>query len=281
MDIFKYREKHKIITYKVFDLGYDKLEVSTPVMFEGEVVAYYVEDGFNVISVPMRKVSEISDRYMWYLTCCLVSLNEDKDLEVLSNFLVLYLEKFCSYDSKFVPSVSKMRDKVDKAIDTLDVDKLYSKRKFHFVKPLLSKQRRTIIMKFINNRKTTDTLAKVENAIEWLMIEGGKFITPTIVMEALEGEYTRQTIHNYLQPLKEDIDKYNKKVFGTDNFAAYKKILSIHNINHAIEVLSAEQERLSRRKVADKAGVHFNTVQNLWREEVVQEQLDKFNQTVK
>jgi len=281
MDIFEYREKHKIITYKVFDLSDDKLEVSSPVMLDGEVVAYYIDDGFNVISVPMRKVSEISDRYIWYLSCCLVAINEDKDLEVLSNFLVLYIEKFCSYDNNFIPSVSKMRDKVDRAIDTLDIERCYSKRKFHFVKPLSSKERRKVIMKFVNNRKSTETLAKVENAIEWLMIEGGKFITPTTVSEALDSEYTRQTITKYMQPLKEDIDKHNKKVFGTDSFAAYKKILSIHNINHAIEVLSAEQERLSRRKVANKAGVHFNTVQNLWKEEVVQEQLDKYNQIVK
>ena len=280
MDIFEYRERHKIITYKVFGLNDEKLEVSSPVMYNEEVVAYYIDDGFDVITVPMRKVSEISDRYIWYLSCCLVAINEDKDLEVLSNFLVLYLEKFCSYDSNFVPSVSKMRDKIDKAIDTLDMDKCYSKRKFYFVKSIPSKERRRVIMNFINNRKSTDTLAKVENAIEWLMIEGGKFITPTTVSEALNGEYTRQTITRYIQPLKEYVDNHNRKVFGTDNFLAYKKILSIHNINHAIEILSAEQERLSRRKIASKAGVHFNTVQNLWEEEEVQEQLDKFNKAV-
>lgn len=272
MDIFEYRDKHKIITYRSYaDKG------GVPIKLGDEVVCYYIEDGFNVISVPMRKLSVMTSPFMWYIACSLVVLNEDKDVYVLSNFLFYYLDKFNPKDN-YIPNFYYCEDLVSRAFEFADEEKVVTLRKFNFVKNVSSKDRRSLIMGYLNNRKTSDTLIKIENAVQWLTIEGKYFITVNKVMEVCEDEYSYNTIKRYMSILKDEIDNHNRKVFGTDNFTVYKKTLSIHNIKKAIQILTEANERLSRRNVADKAGVHFNTVQNLWDDKEIQSELDKFNQ---
>jgi DNA-binding transcriptional regulator YhcF (GntR family) len=138
-------------------------------------------------------------------------------------------------------------------------------------------------MTYVNKRKSVSRLLNIENAIEWLTIESSEFITATSVKEKLgaEDDVTPSTIRRYMELSRETIDRHNRKVFGTDNFMSYKKMLSVHNIKEAIRLLNDANDRLSRRKVAKEAGVHFNTVQSLWNDEDIQDELNRYNQVFK
>lgn len=273
MDVFDYRDKHRIITYRT----HASCEGGIPIEMNGEVVGYYIEDGFSVISIPMKKLDNPTSSFIWYITCCLVVMNEDKDVSILSGFMFHYLNHFNKKEN-YLPNLEYCGQLVSRAFEVADEEMVLSTRKFNFTKNISSKERRSLIMGFLNKRKTTDTLAKIENAIQWLIIEGNGFITVNEIVSACDGEYSKSTVKRYMNLLKDDIDTHNRKVFGTDNFVLYKKTLSIHKIKGAIQILNEANERLSRRKVAKEAGIHFNTVQNLWDDDEIQEELDKFNQ---
>lgn len=123
-----------------------------------------------------------------------------------------------------------------------------------------------------------NTELKIKNAINNLINKGDVFLNTKAIHKELEDDLSLHTIRGYMNVFRDEIDTHNRKVFGTDNFMKYKKVLSVHNIKRAINVLNEADERLSRRKVAKETGLHFNTVQNLWDDDEIQEELDKFNE---
>ena len=282
MDIFSFRDKHQIITYWSGITSNVARDCGTSVIYDGELVGYYLEDGYQVISVPMASVSAMTKDYLWHVVYCLVVLNIDKSVEVLTDFMYLYIVEFT--DTGYLkPEREYIQGMVDYVVDKADSNKCVRSRKFFFIKSLDRWKMRKIVISYVNKRKSTDTLMRIENVIEWLTIEANEFITPTTVKEHLDKEgmdMSLTTVKKYMELKRDEIDRHNRKIFGTDKFAMYRKMLSIHNIKEAIEVLSRADESLSRRKVADTAGVHFNTVQNLWMDEEIQEQLNKFNQAI-
>lgn len=133
----------------------------------------------------------------------------------------------------------------------------------------------------INKQRSDKTKSQIKGAIDYLFSNSGDFITANLIKDGLDENVSLSTVRRYMEVFKDEIDRHNKKVFGTDNFVTYKKTLSLHKIKRAIKVLNEADERLSRRRVAKEAGVHFNTVQNLWDDEEIQKELDKFNELVK
>lgn len=286
MNIYDFRNKKQILTYfRDIDLDYARLKGEEVYLGE-ELVAYYIDGGYDIISVPMSKVKEMSSKFLWYVTHCLTALNRDRediDFEDLLDFMYLYTEQFIS-DKFLAPKRDVLRYMLDRAYETADFEECKTRRKFYFIKTLTKQEIRNVVMTFINKRKSTYTLTIIENAIEWLTIEGSVFITSSSIKEAIKSDdedLSASNIRRYMTIHRERIDSHNRKVFGTDNFMSYKRMLSVHNIQDAIRVLDKEGERLSQGKVAKVSGLHINTVHNLWMDEVVQEELNKYNQVFK
>jgi hypothetical protein len=287
MNIHDFRNKKQIITHSKQIDRYEAERIGEDVFLSGEVVAYYIDEGYDIIAVPMSNIKEVSNSFIWYVTHCLVALNRDRDdidFEDLLDFMFLYTEQFIS--KKFLaPNKDALRYMLDKAYETADFERCKTKRKFYFIKTLTKKEIRSVVMKFINRRKSTDTLIKIENAIEWLTIEGSVFITSSSIKDSIKSasdeDLSIRNIRKYMEIQRDDIDRHNRKVFGTDNFMSYKKMLSVHNIQEAMRVLNLEGDRLSQGKVARASGLHINTVHNLWLSDAVQDQLNKYNQIFK
>lgn len=287
MNIHEFRNKKQILTYDKEIDKYEASRIGEEVYLGEELVAYYIDKGYDIISVPMSRVKEMSNKFLWYVTHCLVAMNRDRediDFEDLLNFMYLYTEQFIS-DKFLAPRKDALRYMLDKAYETANFEQCKTRRKFYFVKTLTKQEIRTVVMKFINRRKSTDTLVKIENAIEWLTIEGSVFITSSSIRDVIksdnEEDLSLRNIRRYMEIHRESIDKHNRKVFGTDNFMSYKRMLSVHNIQEAMRVLDREGNRLSQGRVARTSGLHINTVHNLWLEDEVQEELNKYNQVFK
>lgn len=287
MNIYEYRNKKQILTYIRYIDKHDAMRDGEPVYLGDELVAYYLDEGYDIVSIPMSKVKQMSNRFLWYVTHCLTAINRDRediDFEDLLDFMYLYTEQFIS-DKFLAPRKDVLRYMLDRAYETADFDECKTRRKFFFIKTLTKQEIRTAVMKFINRRKTTETLVKIENAIEWLTIEGSVFITSSSIRDTIKSEdednFSTSNIRRYMEIHRDSIDKHNRKVFGTDNFMSYKRMLSVHNIQEAIRVLEREGERLSQGRVAKTAGLHINTVHNLWLDDDVQEELNKYNQVFK
>lgn len=287
MNIHEFRKLKQILTYVRYIDKDDAIQYGEPVYLGEELVAYYLDGGYDIIAVPMSKVKEMSNKFLWYVTHCLTALNrdrEDVEFEDLLNFMYLYTEQFIT-DKFLAPRKDVLRYMLDKAHETSDFEECKTRRKFFFIKTLTKQEIRTVVMKFINRRKSTETLVKIENAIEWLTIEGSIFITSSSIRDVIksdnEEDLSPRNIRRYMEIHREVIDTHNRRVFGTDNFMSYKKMLSVHNIKEAMKVLNEEGERLSQLRVSKMSGLHINTVHNLWLDDKVQDELNKYNQIFK
>lgn len=278
MDVYEYRDNHRIITYRRnVEESYVRENGGLPVMLNNDLVGLYLEEGFYVVSIPMVEVKEFSPSYLWFIINSLVFLNDDKTVDELVDFMYLYMVQFSSKNG-YEPNKSYLRDLVDKSVERVDEEKCYQMRKFFFLKKLSKKDVRSAVMGFLNKRKKSETMDKIDSVIQWLCIESNKFITAKLISDELGDDLSVHTVRAYMNVFRDEIDTHNRKVFGTDNFMKYKKVLSVHNIKRAINVLNEADERLSRRKVAKETGLHVNTVQNLWDDDEIQEELDKFNE---
>lgn len=276
MNIFEFRDSRRIITYRRNIEVSDAEELGVPVVHDGGLVAYYLEEGFYVVSVPMVGVTEFSNRYLWFVVNSLVCLNEDAPVDDLVDFMYLYMMEFSSVRG-YEPNKVYLRDLIDSCIEGLDEQRCYQFRKFFFVNKLDKNTTKSVVMSYLNKRNKSEMVKNIDNVIQWLCIEGNKFITAQSIRDGLEDDVSLSTVRRYMEVFKDEIDSHNNRVFGTSNFITYKKTLSIHKIKGAIQILNDANERLSRRKVAKEAGVHFNTVQNLWDDEDIQSELDKYN----
>jgi len=280
MDWRLFRDKYSIVMHHEF-IDDDDLAESDPIedVATGEVVAYYLQDGYDVITAYHRPFkSYVPKGIIFRMSYCLAWLNPDMDFDVLSEFVVLY-SGYLSNLKHYVVDKKEVRGILDYAMDKVDVDQLKTKRRFYWTNRtgfLSLEQKRRVINSYTGKTRAMETIKKVENTLEWMFIEGNEFITVKSVAEKLG--MTANGLSVYLEPFRGDIDKHNIRLFNTDNFNTYRKILSVHKINDAIDVLNNLGERISRRKVADKADLHFNTVGKLWEDPKVQEQLEKYNQ---
>lgn len=278
MDLDTYVSKKGIITYlRWMDKEY-AVDNGDEVYLEDWMVGYYLEDGYDVISIPMKEVSEVNDRFIWNVVFSLVEINTRHSVEELTDFMDLYMREYCG-KSLYTPDRIRLNGMISFAVENSDMDKVLQKRKFFFTETLSREEVRKAVMGYLNTRNTTRRLMEIENVIEWLCIEGDVFITAKTIQEQLEEDLSISTINRYMSVMRERIDNHNRKIFGTDNFMQHKKVLSVYNIKEAIEALQKAEDSLSQRNIAKKAGLHYNTVNNLWEDEEIQEALNKYNES--
>ena len=265
--------------------GIDKHEaekVGEPIYHEDTLAGYFISDGFNHVGVTFPKIKfkgGVPKQMLWRVGFTITYLNEDRSIEDLSQFIRVYYRSFSENSSI---SVKESKDLIDYCIDKLDQTSISITKKYFWVMPLSIGEKQSIVMSNMRERKSTNTMKLISNAIDAICEEGLKFVTSKQVKKIIEKEsgndISLRTINRYTPDLRIDIDDYNNIVFGTCNYQTYRKTLSIHRIIAAIKVLDKEGDRLSRRVVAKEAELHFNTVQTLWMENEIQDELNNFNE---
>ena len=257
-------------------------EIGSPMSYDDSVVGYFLEDGYGYVGIPFpsgKNKGTISKALLWRVGYTITYLNQDRSIDDLIDFVVKYVNTFFRIQG-FEISRKEVRDIIDYCIDKLDLRKIAINKKYYWTAPLSLKEKQSIVMSNMQDRKSTNTVKVIENAIDAISEDGEKFITANEIHKMLVSEkyeISEITIKRYLPEFRNAIDDYNTVVFGTSNFQTYRKTLSVHRILDAVKVLDKEGERLSRRKVAKEASLHFNTVQNLWMEDEIQEELNKYN----
>lgn len=278
MDLDSFVRRSGITTYSSWIDKEYAIDNGDEVYLEDLLVGYYLEDGYAVISIPMKEISEVNDRFIWSVVFSLVEMNTQHSVEELTNFMDLYMREYCG-KSLYTPDRIRLNGMVSFAVENSNIDKVLQTRKFLFTEKLSRDEVRRAVMGYLNRRNTTRRLMEIENVIEWLCIEGDVFITAKTIQQQLGEDLSVSTINRYMGVVRDRIDDHNRKIFGTDNFMQHKKILSVYNIKEAIDALQKAEDSLSQRNIARKAGLHYNTVNNLWEDEEIQEALNKYNES--
>lgn len=284
MEYNEFVVKNGIATRRVLIDEPHAKEYGVPIEYDDRLVAYYLEDGYSYIGLPIpRKDSKVglTKSIVWRLCFTVVVLNPEKSVDLLVDFMDLYLKTFYLSDGT-TSDRNALRDMIDYSFEKGSEGKVMTTKKYFWVEALTLKEKQLVVMSNMNDRKVTETIKIIDNAIDAIAEEGVRFITIVEIKKMVDEIYgsdymSERNIRNYTEEFRGKIDDYNHHVFGTDSFHKYRKMLSIHKIVDAIKVLDSEGDRLSRRKVADEAGVHFNTVQKLWGSKEVQEELNNYN----
>lgn len=276
MDWRQYRDTNRIVMFEAL-IEDEHLDASYPIVdANGVVIAYYVPDGYDVVSAYLKKFKGVLPRSALYRVCySLVWLNPELDFEVLLSFVVLYADSLSDIPYYKVRE-NEIRGMLDFCYSTLD-ESVKSSRKFYWTNatgflPLEEKMK--VMNSYKGGRQCEETIRKVENVLEWLFM-GSDFITQKKVAE--KSGLHRSTVASYLEPFKDGINRHNIRIWNTDNFNTYRRTLSVHNIKRAIEVLNDTDEKISQTRVANVADIHLNTVSKLWGDDEVQDLLNKFN----
>lgn len=255
----------------------------SPIHYDESLVGYFLKDGYGYVGVPFHNKKSrgtISKALLWRVGYTVTYLNQDRSIEDLVDFVIKYVDYFFKVDG-FRIDKTEITNIIDECIDKLDLSKITVEKKYFWTANLSLKEKQSIVMSNMKDRESTKTVKIIENAIDAISEEGERFITAKEIKKMTDtiedSDISEKTISRHIPDLRKQIDDYNSVVFGTNNFQTYRKTLSVHRILDAVKILDKEGERLSRRKVAKEAELHFNTVQNLWMEDEIQEELNKYN----
>ena len=246
----------------------------------GEVAAYYIDEGFNVLSCYMY--SGYSSTNLVFRTCIVLGfLNCDRDIDVLYS----YMDSYCSeeVDTKtFQINRRTLRSRIEYGMDLTLEDMTLEPKKFFWTIPFQNAKadiKRGIVYGYKNYSRAIETVETVEKEVNALMnCDKPVFITSGVISE--NTGYSTSTIKRLLHLWKDDIDGSNTAVWETHDYQVYKKTCSINKIEAAIQALSYIDKRISQRAVATEADLHYNTVGNLWEEKRVQKVLTDYNRVI-
>lgn len=120
---------------------------------------------------------------------------------------------------------------------------------------------RETIMKVVQSNscdiKKKKMIDIIRGGIEILQRDG-EFITAKLLSEATSKRYKQ--VLSYVPIFKEEIDLYNKSMFGTCDFKDFSKSENTESIRRVINEFGIT----NKRKIAKLIGIHYNTVGNLW-----------------
>ena len=224
----------------------------------GRVVGYYIEEGYKHRNCYVNAISgRIGVKAIRRHLIALAQMNRDIDVTVLMSEAQDYLKEkesgMMKYDDEFLLNIIDWAQHHEEDLFWID-------KKYYFTVPL----KRDIVLGIVQangaSLKRSKTIAAIEGGIEALKYDS-VFISPKTLSEY--SGVKRSTVLNYFGVFKEEIDKYNKINFKTDNYNEYVK-------NNSIEQMRLAYKRLggitNKRKIAFEARVHHNTVGKLWEE---------------
>ena len=256
---------------------------------DGTIAGLYIKDGYGVYSAYATQ-SRGNYSQAFKTAMVLARLNPDKPIETLFCYMDMICEE--KFDDKnFIVDrkiiVKIMRNVIDGLYEVTPETRkffwvgIYTKigKKDKVINDVLYRGKASIIMAYNNKTVFGDNFVKVENALATLIELGNEYNTFLTLKDIsdLSGVSLR-TVKRLSFMFKDDIDAYNMSVFNVSTYNEFLKVISINKITSSIRNFITEVEvKLSQRKVAVKSGLHFNTVNNLWYEDDVQESLQEYN----
>lgn len=278
----KIAESHNVITYKPLISLKEAKEIGTPIEWEygGRRVTacYRIDDSFSVIKLTLHK-SEFGppEKVIYRNAFALLYMNPELNFESLCRFFWKAVN-YCTVRENLMQDKSVTDDIMSFCADKdINVEKIKTPAIFFWKTHLPVKEKRSIVAHSINKSISMKNFKLVRQVIENEMEFGDMFITNKLISE--RAGVSRDTARKYAQTEKDLIDEYNRTVFGTHDFNFYRRIVSIHKITKAIMVLNGVGEKISKANVSRDSGLHYNSILNLWQDEEVQEELDKYNAT--
>lgn len=276
-------DRYGVVTYKPLLSLEQAKETGQPIEWslggKPVVVCYRIEDTFSVVKLTLHKSEFGPTRKSLYKNAfALLYLNPEVSFDKLCSF---YYEvvSHCTLSEVLRPEKSLITNVMSFCADKeVDVDKLQIPAVFYWKTHLPIEDKRSIVAKSINESISMKNFKSVKEAIEEEMEFGDRFITNQLIAD--KTGLGSRTARRYAQSDKELIDEYNRTVFGTHEFSLYIKTMSVHKITKSIRVLNKMQKKISKANVSRDTGLHYNSILNLWEEEEVQEELDKYNKVV-
>lgn len=257
----------------------DAVKEGVSVSYNGDLAAYYLEDGFDVYNA-FSPISRGNYKLAHRIALIIGLLNRDKKIEHLFE----YMDELCKerYDTDVFKVnrthlLNALKNSMSGLYDvTPDVKKYFWVGKYkHANKTVKS----SVVLSNHNKNRATETFNSVNSAVQSLIEQGNKdntFITISDIVEV--SGISKPTVYSIIGLFREQIDKYNYSNFETDNYPEFIKLSNIGSIVGVIErFIDNLETKLTQRKVANNANLHYNTVNNLWFERDVQESLDKYN----
>lgn len=252
----------------------------------GNTVAKYYEGGYEYYSAAINtnKVyrQDTAIKLCYSVGMNLVVLNPNKDMSILESYMdLLSLDVFDDSERSFRIKRETLFGIMNK-VRSGEIKVSPRIGKYRWTTFMSLEQKRSIVAKNNSRTKSSRMHDLIEKAVDVLTDEFSDiFITPKEVQREVEGFsgelVSLNTIRKYMEVFRDEIDSHNEAVFGTANFNSYMKICSIYNITSAIDAIAELKEKISQRRVAKYASVHYNTVNNLWNETAIQEALDNYN----
>ena len=273
--------------------GIDSTEaknIGEPVKHNGVVVAYYIEDGYDVYSA-YTGLSRGNYSLAFKNSLIVSLLNQDKPIEVVFEYMdALCRDKFDTDSFKvdrniILKNITKVRDGLYDV--TSEERKFYWVGKYQFIgrndkviDGVEYKGKGSIILSYINKSRTKRSIDRLESSLNQLLELGNKnntFLTLKDISEV--SGLSISTVKRLSFLYKDEIDRYNVANFNSSNYGEFSKFCSVIKINSAIRQFIEEMElRVTQRKVAVKSSLHYNTVCKLWLEKDVQDVLEEYNE---
>ena len=278
-DINEVLNKHRIILYRC-DIDDDiASSEGESVVVDGDLTSYYLEDGFDCYNA-YTNVSRGNYRLAHRVAIIVGFLNPEKRTEDLFEYMDILCET--KYDNENFkinrPHIlNVLKNSQEGLYDvTPEIKKYYWVGEYKYAN---RSKKSSIILNHSNNNRVKRTFNAVERAVALLIEEGNESNTFITIKDIVEvSGLSKPTVHKAIGLFKEDINNYNTVKFQTSNYTEFVKLSNIGSIVGVIEKFIEEMEmKVTQRKVASRSRLHYNTVNNLWFEEEVQDVLDRYN----
>jgi len=281
--ISKIAERYGVITHQpMIGLGEAK-SLGEPIEWDhggSKIVACYrIEETFPVVKLTLyRSEYGPTEKALYRNAFALLYMNPRVDIEKLCSFFWRAVN-YCTVRENLMQDKSVTDEVMSFCADKdMEIDKIVTPAVFYWKVHLPVKEKRSIVAYSVHKSISMKNFKKVKQAIEDEMEFGEKFITNKLISE--KAGISIDTARKYVQTEKDLIDEYNSTVFGTHEFSFYRKIISLHKITKSLRVLNELGKKISKANVSRDTGLHYNSILNLWEEEEVQNELDKYNKVV-
>lgn len=255
--------KHKVIT-SWRDLSVDDaIRFGDEVKHMGEVVGYYIKEGYNVVELNYKtsKSGVLPEKLKYRVVYTLLYLNPELSFEALVECAQAYLGHLMDSD-KIELKKEWVKSLVDYCSDNLQEESLYKRKRFFWnergrLLPSPVKQSISGVQRSMQKKK--DTLDLIGREVFSIIEESDEFLTLKLLTAKLD-KFHYNTMRAYIPIFKEDLDKHNLNTFGTNDYNEYRRLKNEAIVKQAARELRVGGQKDSVTNIAKETGLHYNTV---------------------